>query len=300
MKSARLSLLIYLLVSGAGSYCHAQTYLTGEISGIYSIGEYVITGNIYVLPKTTLTFEAGSILRFENFTGIVVRGELICKGTPQQPISFTSSRDIKSSQSKPEAFDWNGIKVTPEATGLALEYCTIAYSTFGITIESSSTPVSIKEISFHNTGSASMTRERKMMMISENMPISFTWPEQSSNMSSTTSNTPSSTTNTKVNFTVTDSATHPTQHSTPVKSGQWKKGTRITTGSIAVLGGIMAITGQFLYAYYDDKYSNLNDPNQGDMKKSFRQNRYNSGVVRGIGLGVLGIGAAGFAITFFF
>jgi hypothetical protein len=77
----------------------------------------------------------------------------------------------------PEAYDWNGIKITFEADTVSLEHCTIAYSTFGLNIESNATQVSLKNIAFIHSGSASLTRGKKLVPVQETTPVSFAWPE---------------------------------------------------------------------------------------------------------------------------
>jgi hypothetical protein len=166
-----------VLIGGVAGSALAQKQLTGEISGNYQAGEYRISGDLVVLPRTTLSFAPGSVLRFENYTGITVQGRFVCKGTPQQPVVFTSARDVPHTGTMPEAYDWNGIKITFEADTVSLEHCTIAYSTFGLNIESNATQVSLKNISIIHSGSASLTRGKKLIPVQETTPVSFTWPE---------------------------------------------------------------------------------------------------------------------------
>jgi len=155
----------------------AQKQLAGEISGNFQAGDYLISGDVVVLPKTTLSFAPGSMLRFESYAGIIVQGRFVCNGTSQKPIVFTSASDVPRTKTVPEAFDWNGIKVSFEAESVSFEHCTIAYSTFGLNIESNATPVSIKNVAFIHNGSSSLTRGKKNMPVQETMPISFNWPE---------------------------------------------------------------------------------------------------------------------------
>jgi hypothetical protein len=157
--------------------CLAQEKLTGEISGNYKAGEYLVSGDVAVPAKTTLSFAPGSVLRFENYAGIEVHGRFVCNGTPQKPVVFTSARDVPRAKTLPEAFDWNGIKVSFDAEGISLEHATIAYSTFGLNVESNTTPVSIKNVTFIHNGSSSLTRGKKMVPVQETAPSSFSWPE---------------------------------------------------------------------------------------------------------------------------
>ena len=84
------------------------SHLTGERSGSLSGTNYVVTGNIYILPHDTLSIAPGSFIRFEPFTGIVVRGTLLCSGTAREPVLLTSVRDSLEGK-PPRPFDWNGV-----------------------------------------------------------------------------------------------------------------------------------------------------------------------------------------------
>jgi hypothetical protein len=288
-----------LLIAGGGIFpVSAQKYLTGELSGTFPAGEYVVSGNIHVLPKTRLSFEPGCTLRFENYTGIVVRGELVCAGTVSKPIVFTSSRDVPSSRTMPEAFDWNGIKVTSESDGVTFENCLIAYSTFGLNIESNATPVSIKEIKFNNNGSASLTREKKMMPVTDNMAISFVWPEiQTTPAAADTAAKDSSSKSGSVRKTK--------KAKKSISKGEiakprfaWKQPVRITMGSAAVVGGAMWVSGFILSENY------LHQRNTGKPYSdnwNYADKSYKTwGTVQNIGAGLFAVGAIGFTVTFLF
>lgn len=294
------AITLSLLVASGGVFpvC-AQKYLTGELSGTYPAGEYVVSGNIHVLPKTQLTFEPGCTLRFENYTGIVVRGELTCRGTSEKPVVFTSSRDVPSSRTMPEAFDWNGIKVTSESDGITLEHCIVAYSTFGLNIESNGTPVTIKEIKFNNNGSASLTRERKMMPVTDNMAISFVWPEmQAAAMVTDSVKKDSVPADRTVNKTRKNAKKTDMKKERAKPRLEWKAPVRITLGSAAAVGGIMWVTG------YAISKKSMNDRNSGvpftpewnRADKNFK----NWVTVQNIGAGLFAIGAVGFSVTFLF
>jgi hypothetical protein len=285
-----------LAIAGGISSVDAQKYLTGELSGVYPAGEYIVSGNIHVLPETTLSFDPGCVLRFENYTGIVVRGELICKGSAVHPVVFTSSRNVPSSRTMPEAFDWNGIKVTSESDGITFENCVIAYSTFGLNIESNATPVSIKDIKFNNNGSASLTREKKMMPVTDDRGISFVWPEirQTGTMSDTGENDRSA------------GPPPPTKKTKKVHlkkeyakpKGAWIQPVRIAFGSAAAVGGVAWLSGYLQSGKYKHQRT-LEIPLTGDWHSA--DNNYKKWVtIQNIGAGLFCFGALGFSVTFFF
>lgn len=70
-----------------------------------------VTGFITVEKDATLRFQAGSIVKFANGTGIVARGGLFAEGTPETPIILTSWRDPEGGgkESGAQPGDWAGI-----------------------------------------------------------------------------------------------------------------------------------------------------------------------------------------------
>lgn len=294
------------VLSGELSTICAQKYLTGELSGSYPAGEYIVSGNIHVLPRTRLSFDPGSILRFENYTGIVVRGELVCIGTSLKPVVFTSSRDVPSSHTMPEAFDWNGIKVTSEASGITFENCVVSYSTFGLNIESNETPVSIKAITFNNNGSASLTREKKMMPVTDNLGVSFVWPEILPPATiSDTSSKDSSVINQKIH----EKKKHKGKTAGKIQAAkpkfEWKPVLRITTGSAAAIGGIVWICGYELSSKYGHQQKvvyhhyladNVENPDWLAADKNYKKWL----TVQNLGIGLFCAGTIGFSVTFLF
>jgi hypothetical protein len=277
--------LVFLPVS-----VYSERYITGELSGVYPADEYVITGNIYVLPRTTLRFDPGSTLRFENFTGMIVRGELICKGTILRPIRFTSSRDIPSSRIMPEAFDWNGIKVMPEAINICLEFCSITYSTAGLEIASNTTPVILNEVTFSHNGSASLTREREMITLEDNVPVSFRWPleQEKDNMTGRHED------DRVADKTKSVSTVQKSHDSKPI---ELKKPVMYASGGLTFVCGLAAAASYGLAWYYDRKYDKA--PPGSDFK-SLKANRDHALLGSGIALAVASIGAVAFTVTYVF
>jgi hypothetical protein len=296
MRTVFALLALTVIVGGSYRSAFAQQYLTGELSGNYPAGEYSISGNVHVLPKKTLSFAAGSVLRFENFTGIVVRGELVCKGTAAQPVIFTSYRDVPGTKTPPEAFDWNGIKVTAEASAVSLENCTIAYSTFGLDIELNKTPASIKNVTFRLNGTASLTREKRMMQMQENTPLSFAWPE-----AAVKPNTPTNTE--KPREPLEPLQRYVSQEKTKnEKAGPqrpaWIKTVRITGASIVTAGAALWLIGHLQAEHYNNLV--IKPGTSAAMGNSYKNSRDGWVTARNVGIGLFGIGAAGFVITFGF
>jgi hypothetical protein len=272
---------------------YAQRYLTGELAGDYPQGDYIVSGNIHVLPRTTLRFSPGTTLRFENFTGIIVRGEFICKGTILRPIRFTSSRDVPTSRIMPEAFDWNGINVTAEAITICLEFCSIFYSTTGLDIASNATPVALKEVTFFKNGSSSLTRKREMITIDEDVPISFRWPTAPVTGSGQAGLQPLAASADSTQATATTD-----EKKRPVRlSINWRKTLLYSTGGTALAGGILAVAAHGMALKWDNKYDNEKiSANTTSMAN--RRDEWEN--IRTIGLAIASVGTVGFTVTYIF
>ena len=162
------SLVVHFAVTAS------PTYLTGELNGSLSGTDYIVTGNIYVLPHDTLSIEPGSRIRFEPFTGIVVRGAFLCNGTAREPVLLTSVRDSLEGK-PPQPFDWNGVEVTREVGKVVMAHTRMEFSTYGMNIKSSYTPVALRRVVFHQNGYASLTRDDNLVRVEEGLPVSYSW-----------------------------------------------------------------------------------------------------------------------------
>jgi hypothetical protein len=295
MKRRGFLLFFAALAAVSTAAAPGRKVLSGEISGNYPAAEYTVSGNAVVPLKKTLSLAAGSILRFENFSGITVRGTLVCKGTPSRPVLFTSINDDQNSGTGPEPFDWNGIKAAPEAQGVTMEHCVVTYSTFGVNIESEATPVTMINVSFHHNGSASVTREKKMMPVSENIPVSYTWPEAAPAARSATAAQAPATELKKAmpaEKKIPDAAV-----SMPVFDPEWKKTVRTAGAGLGLAGAALWLAGHLRAEYFDG----LIKPGVPlSTAGKYENSRDNWVAVRNVGMGFFGAGAAAFAITFVF
>ena len=109
---------------------------------------YIVTSNVLVMSGISLTIEPGVVIKLGSDKLIRISGELIARGTEEEPIIFTSN------QTFPLPGDWDCIEFTNSAndakfgnmgnylSGSIMQYCTIEYSgrddTPGLKILSSS------------------------------------------------------------------------------------------------------------------------------------------------------------------
>jgi hypothetical protein len=284
MDHLRGLVLFPALAAACAAAAPGPRALSGELSGGFPAAEYTVAGDASVQHRKTASFEAGSILRFENFSGITVHGALVCKGTPGRPVIFTSVNDDPGSGTMPEPFDWNGIKTAPDAVNVALEHCVVTYSTFGINIESAATPVVLTNVSFHHNGTSSFTIEKKMMPVTENLPVSYDGPKAPEGLRTEKTGTKK-----------TGEALTGRHRAFSVPA--WKNPVRISGAAVGIAGAALWLTG-FLCA---EHYSSLITPGTPSAQARDYKESWNSWVaVRNTGTALLGLGAAGFAVTFAF
>jgi hypothetical protein len=125
------------MLIGQASSCSASVEIAGELpSFLGNTGSpYLVTADIVVPPGTTVEIAPGTRFCFRNFTGLLVHGTLVAKGSREQPVVFTSETDSccrKGRSNVPAPYDWNGITIYEHASGTTLQHCRISYSLFGI------------------------------------------------------------------------------------------------------------------------------------------------------------------------
>ncbi|MSR77347.1 MAG: hypothetical protein EXS63_03865 [Candidatus Omnitrophica bacterium] len=100
---------------------------------LWKRGTYLIQGDVLVASGTTLTIEAGTVLKFAKDINLNVLGTLNAFGDEKNLITFTSNAQ------KPQAGDWASIHIEgAEAAGSKIGYWNIEYSKFGLLIFHSS------------------------------------------------------------------------------------------------------------------------------------------------------------------
>ncbi len=107
-------------------------------------GPYLICGNVIVPSNEVLEFgPACTVYVGGEYTTITVFGQLIARGTAEQPVVFMSAKR------KPQPWDWDRIYCRSRIRSL-FEHCHIRHSNYGICVENGS--VDILNCSFeHNS-----------------------------------------------------------------------------------------------------------------------------------------------------
>lgn len=146
---------------------------------------YIITGDIFISPGSTVNVQAGTVFLFREFTGIHVQGALYVNGTVEDPVVFTSVNDtarVRKSAVQAAPFDWNGIDIYDGALGTTFNHSIIQYSVYGI--RSQTEYLKLENVTFANNGRSDFTvkNERKEVTVPfsyiyENKPVKPDTPQ---------------------------------------------------------------------------------------------------------------------------
>lgn len=159
---------------------HVFTPLSGALPSVVKVDNspYIVEADIFVSPGTTVSIDSGVVLLFNNFSGLHVQGTLYAKGTPEQPIVFTSKNDTyynpyASISAAP--YDWNGIDVYENAIGTYFENCVLQFSVYGI--RSQTEYFRVRNCRFLQNGKSSISIKQNVLDVTAS-PFSYTKVEE--------------------------------------------------------------------------------------------------------------------------
>lgn len=291
----------FILVLRSVSVASDVSYLSGELTGEHGPGVFVVSGSLYVPPGRKVVFRAGSILRFELYTGIIVRGRLECNGTAEKPVILTSVKDgafMENNGAVGQAFDWNGVKCTDEALSLRMTHCRVRYSTYGIEVKSRKTAAQLRDVVFHENGMANLKRAGELIPVAPGTPENHTWGQE----------THTETSAAKVPVNPSGAERGPSvreegvpEEDAPEKRAQpaprRKKWVLVAPFAAATFGGtVMWLAGRGAAHRHQRDYLSLESP---DEVLRARQRRDRAITVRNVGVGVTIGGGLGAAVSFF-
>ena len=175
MNVLKLFLSIIVIMASSGIAQMDITELSGELSGTLTADKkYLVVGDVFVPPGSSVSIEAGTVIMFSEFTGLHVQGTLYARGTETQPVIFTSQHDssiVSSTTVPPAPFDWNGIDIYESAVGSELFFCNVRYSVYGI--RSQTDYCKINSSVFSNNGKSDFTIKDVRKEVTPGIPFSY-------------------------------------------------------------------------------------------------------------------------------
>ncbi len=149
----------------------AEIEIEGPQDGTYEKAEYLVAHDIIIEEGRTMAIEPGAVFRFRRNAGLVVKGALVCRGTPTEPIVFTSVNDRPDEA--PQPFDWTGITVRKPSGSILLNYVKVSYSTFGVHVDYRKDALNIKNTVFTNNGDKNLSMLDSVIAVPDGRPYSF-------------------------------------------------------------------------------------------------------------------------------
>lgn len=272
------SIFVLLCFSFAGA---KEIPLSGEQDGLFDKGDYVVVKTVTVRKGKTISFAAGSIIRFRPYTGIVVEGSIVCNGEQSSPVVFTSDENRQQQPDRnasPAPFDWNGIELAESADSCVCANVQISYSTFGIAVKGRQAFVKLTNIVFQKNGRDDVAVADSSLSAQDNVPFTYT-------------NAPAAPSPLAAAQPIPSKKAIP-----PAKPFPWKLTAQIGSGAVAAAG--LAIG---LYGNLDaNKNYSASQSAPYPAADAYWSKMQTSVMVRNIGYAVALAGAAGLGITFLF
>ncbi|MBD3239336.1 MAG: hypothetical protein GF331_02030 [Chitinivibrionales bacterium] len=184
MKTMVAGAVLVAAVAVSGS-----TIIGGDIHEVTfdeSGSPYIIEQEAVVPSGKALQIDPGAVLMFKPFTGLRIEGEIIAEGTNDKPVVFTSIHDTAYGDPTgqlPNAFDWNGIHLTPSCTKADLDHIIVKYTVYGI--KSQTANVHIRNAVFTQNGQFHFTVNNKIQLVQDEIPFSYNVPDASAAVSTT-------------------------------------------------------------------------------------------------------------------
>ncbi len=149
--------------------------ISGEQSGTFERGDYIIDEDIIVAAEKKLILAPGTKLLFNPHTKLTVAGELRCEGTEDDPIVFKTINTTTSSQTN-DFIQWAGIMVS--GTGrISLKHCEISHSLYGVQVPDTYALLAFENVSFYQNDNQLIIGEKPVLSI-DTVNFSFQFPEK--------------------------------------------------------------------------------------------------------------------------
>jgi len=280
--------LIVVLIGVSGVY--PQIKLTGDQWGTYAAGLYVVTGDIIVPEGRTMIVEPSTVIRFNRYCGLIVRGTLVCKSDLQRGIHFTSTAtapDTIDEWDGAKAPQWNGVEVKQGASA-EFENVRILNSVFGMKVAAQSQRVELKDVMFFNN-EQDFSIDDSTVYVEAGRPFNYVSVLKAEEPALKAPEKIIASPDTMV----------PVEKKRPPKPTKvrepWKTPVRLTLGGIAIAGVAAGVVCHLKAEQYREQY-----PTAGEDATEIRNKGNNLYMLRNVYIGGGAAGAAGLTITFFF
>jgi hypothetical protein len=276
------------------------TELSGEQSGEYIIGEYIVTDNVIIPEGKTMTIQAGSVIRFKQYTGLIVKGKLECIGNADTVTLFTSEKIQSVSDTgsyNQNLSQWNGVEIISGGSVHA-EYIGINNSVFGIKSEKKFKSILLEKVVFSNNVQNFSIADKIIHVENDS---EFDFPNVEENETAVTQ--PAVKKDTIVIKEVKEIKVmqkppeKPSANLEVSTKKRWKTPVLLSFGTSAIAGGVLGII--YLNKYEDKK----KEYNQSRDVKNTKKKREDEEFFLNLSITLIGISAAGtlgFSITAFF
>jgi hypothetical protein len=117
--------------------------------GEYDAGKYLANHTITISAGKTMTLAAGTEIQCAKGARIIIKGQLLCRGTPGSPVVFRGSDFPSSPTSGPSnaSARWDGLYVT-DGGELNLHGCVVRDSYYGISADTGNKGVFLDSVIF--------------------------------------------------------------------------------------------------------------------------------------------------------
>ncbi len=179
LRSISVIIILFVLSHGHALKAQSNGYQSHTINGDERwSGEIRLTGDVVVERGARLTIEAGTTILVSPHTDshasgrdltrieLIIEGVLICRGTSEEKIVFTSEAD------EPRMGDWFGIQINNPRQKSIIDYSIIEYGYDGLSIKHSDPQIRNSTIRYnYNSGLTIETQAAPLLVgniISEN------------------------------------------------------------------------------------------------------------------------------------
>jgi len=260
----------------------SQTFLSGEIKGAFPRDNYIISSDLSVKFGDTLSFEAGSELRFKPNTGLMIRGVLLVLGKIDNPIILTSSQEqaVRSPVKNTDSIcTWKGVDFSTSKVMSRLSYCLFCFCDSALVIKNTSQKINIDHVVFHKNKFTNLVWVGKTIETEDD--VEYVYQLDSND-------------NSRKN------PTFPLNIATALAQsfkGRWKIASKLTFSAVSFAGAGMWIFGYLKAEEYNRQYIEQRDMDNAQKMREKRDGMVN---VANAGVAMCMVGTGAFFITFLF